>query len=1333
MSERVYLSGDTDHEESGVEKTKKRKLVIVDTGDSIEQQARDMAEERLVEDKNELTGAKGFFKKIWKHNLAREYYRQKEISLARQRILETGNLYSDEEASENAHQQAMSAVLDRFASELKDEDVIHTGESRSTYDEKDTVLEGSLVSNVKELVLEYINDKHNTFTDEAFAEEKRRITALHSGTDEKVSNVRFADNLLEIAKELKEKFEHDITMEELDKEVEIVYGEARLGVRTEAQYNNFDKVTEYIRNSFVGRFVDETTIASAVAIAGSVIGKVSQSAARSKVLAWGTFGMSALLGAGFSAMRESHKVEDERRQHSRMMAKGGKSIKNGSERREEMEKVRYETVHAGDIADQILENIKNIDSPDAFNNAMCLLLQAESRIQISDNHDLDLLSYTDSKSVEQERLKLDISRAQAKVILRDAYESGILDTSAGSAPMSGSRNFDEFFDSALESRNGAFMTGESGIEQKNKMFSLMKRRRVASAALKGLASGLIIGAGVQEIVAIASDDQQGLLERGVESLTGNETNDNEPNATVLEALREYIAGRAIDDSLVEQHIDVLPGKELIEFPDGITLEPIPGGTPSVYRFSIDGEALPYPVKFEGGQLDQASVDMLREHGVLVRTGTTMLPEVDLEKSGISENLSSEQYVENNPDVFKRIHRDGWYDNDTVRADKNELKLGWGGHHKSGIDADGNFVYSIAGMKAGGSHHGELSVDIKNALAQGKLKLLLSLSRDTQFNPVEVPIDANGNAIIDPNSEIAKTFFKTVDTKDGPQLKFIGKFAEVGHSQGAGTDGLEHFRIMATDEGKGLSTVKSLVGTRSKFISFNPDSMPVPQTVTRFDLLEPERNMVPPPFIPVFGRQPLERLENKKPIAIPSDYFMYGSGVEGGELEMIDRTRKTWLSKTLQENPSAELDEKKEIDDYLNSNEKDHVDLLKKMAADAGPMNEKCRLAVCIPVAGHQEGESIYNSLESYTKQTADKDSFELVLFVNHPDRDKLGVEVKPDDTLKEIERFKKDYPDMNVRLMYEIVPRERAKIGYVRKLLNDAVLVRQRDRGEDAPELSLVSNDADNKGIAPEYISNFIEKFDTDKSVDSYMGQLDFDPDSYIRKPLLHVGIRFFQYLEVQSRFKKYNINSSGANFAMRAKSYAAVGGYSNSSIGEDSIMGARLKTSRKDAADRTAIAYGGPKKSRLYTSSRRAEATLREGKAPIEMWDSGFSATDNNVRKVNWDESKAEVDFDNPEAVREFTAQIQDVINRSIKRMDVWGTKSGDPTVKKTLGWLGIKYRTVGDSGIEILDASKLIEGLKEYKNIGGELHKRKSGKGETSTVAPALASTPDEPAVAA
>jgi len=294
------------------------------------------------------------------------------------------------------------------------------------------------------------------------------------------------------------------------------------------------------------------------------------------------------------------------------------------------------------------------------------------------------------------------------------------------------------------------------------------------------------------------------------------------------------------------------------------------------------------------------------------------------------------------------------------------------------------------------------------------------------------------------------------------------------------------------------------------------------------------------------------------------------------------------------------------------------------------------------------------------------------------------------------------------------------------------VLMRQQERGKDAPELTIVSNDADNKGVSPEYIENFIEKFESNKDVDSYLGQLDFDPDSYIRKPLLHIGIRFYQYLDVQARSKKNHMHTPGANFAMRAKSYASVGGYANDVIAEDLVLGSRLALARKGAVNKTATAYGGTRTSRLYTSSRRAEAGLKEGKAPIEMWDSGFNATDNSVRKVNWDETKAQVDFDNPEQVREFSVQLQDVINRSIKRLSGWGNHTGDTHVKRALSWLGIKYKIINDTEIEITDISKLVEKLKVYKNIGGELHKRKSGRGETSTVDSLPASTPDEPTVA-
>ncbi len=1307
MSELYYGGGSLNLEDEDQGKPTKKRLVIVETGDALEQQARDMAEESMSEEKKDLKGVGGFLKKIWKHNLAREFYRQKRINIARQRILDTGSLYADEDKDAVAHQEAMKAVVERFASELKDEDVIHEGEERNVYKSEDFSARDETPENeiIKDLIVEYVNDKDGNFTDDIFEEEKRRILADLTGGDEKKARIGFADNFLSIAKELKQKYKHDISLEDLDKEVDLVIGKARIGVRTESQYNNFDRVTEHIRNSFVGKFLDETTIASAVAIAGSVIGRVGQGAARSKALAWGTFGLSALLGSGFAAMRESHKVEDERREHARSMAKGGKQIYRDSERRIELEKIRYETVHAGDIANDLLEKIQNVESTEDFNNAINLLIQAESRIRISDQQSIDLLTYSNSQSVEQERFNLDIVRAQAKVALRKKYDFGLSSISTGSiGPV---KTFEEFLDTALDVKIESLMSGEEGIEKKNELFLKMKKRKVAIAAAKGLASGLVIGTFVQEISAFFNDNQDGLLEHGFDSMNG-ESPDLSKNATILESFREYLVGEEIQNRSI--NIQILPTGERIELPEGVELQLISDSNPSLYTFSLDGEIYSTPIQFNEGHLNPASLEMLQEHGIKIQTGTLMVNEVSTESvvSNSGEEVASSQYVQEHSDTFKRIHRDGWYDNDTVQPDKNELRLGWGGHHKSGIDSDGNYVFSVAGMKEGASHHAGLSIGIKEALKEGKLKMLLSLSRDTQFNPVEIPIDIHGNAIIDPNSEIGKTFFTTEMTKDGPQLKFIGRFAEVGHSTGVGSDNVEHFRILATDEGRGIDTVTETVDKTNLVPKYESH----PEPVTHFDVLH-HRDITPPPFIPIFGRDPLEKLHKKKRITpVGLAYFNYSGGTGKSFFEETTKKKKDWLSKTLQENPSADLEELKEITNYLESQEQDHLDLIEKLTKEAGPMHKECRAAVCIPVAGHQEGESIYESLKSYTYQKVDKNSFEIILLVNHPDKDKNGNEIVPDKTLTEIERFKKDFPDMNVKVMYQVVPQAKAKIGYVRKVLNDTALLRQSKRGENAPELALISNDADNKGIAPEYIENFIESFDTDKNVDSYLGQLDFDPDSYTRKPLLHIGIRFFQYLEVQSRFKKYHINSSGANFAMRAKAYAAVGGYTDDAIGEDTVLGTKLSIARRESKNKTAIAYAGPRVSRLYTSSRRAEASLKDGRAPIEMWDKGFSATDNDVRKVDWDESKAEVDFEDKIATAEFVLQVQDVINRSIKRISGWGTNASDPSIKKALFWLGIKYRVKNDSEIEIIDADKMIKGLQGYKKDGKKIHDIKAGR---------------------
>jgi len=82
-----------------------------------------------------------------------------------------------------------------------------------------------------------------------------------------------------------------------------------------------------------------------------------------------------------------------------------------------------------------------------------------------------------------------------------------------------------------------------------------------------------------------------------------------------------------------------------------------------------------------------------------------------------------------------------------------------------------------------------------------MKLLISLSKDTQNNVVEFPIDANGNVFIPMNSLIGKTAFLNI----GGKANFIGQYAEVAHelkNTGAG----KIFDIFATEVGKGLKNV-----------------------------------------------------------------------------------------------------------------------------------------------------------------------------------------------------------------------------------------------------------------------------------------------------------------------------------------------------------------------------------------------------------------------------------------------------------------------------------------------------------------------------------------------
>lgn len=1375
---------------------KKKKIVVVEASELVDSEARDVAEAKIAATFEKPKGVTGFVRrlgnKIWTQNLMYEYYRQKEIAAARQKIIDTGNVYANETADSSYHQQAMQAISERFISEYDEaihreagEERVRLGEKTSEISEDDLGKEQEIKSQMRELITRYAQGILN---DLSFVEEKNRIFSSLRGVKKEVINkgVLYADNLLEVAKQARHSIEQGERLEELDMDFEVIIGRAKTGVRTEAQFNSIDKIAEKIHNArlgkiHIGHFVNEATVASALSIAYSLGGKFIQSGARSRLLMWGSFGLTALLGSGIAGVRESKRIEEERRQHFREAAQGKKFNLAKQPRRKEMEQFRYETKEARDLIDA-LEGVLYISGEDGkkeireltqeeFEKALANLADIESRIKLSDRQKIDLVGYSDSRIVEQERLRLDIVRAKAKVDLRKALDKGTVKVPEF-------KKFDDFLNSLTETRINQLIGGDKGIERKNELFKKMKNKKSGIAALKGLVIGLGVGIAVQEAVHYAKPFVGGFFEgvaEAAEEVKG--AVGGVIHYTPLEYLKHWWSG---DLPKVGSNIthEVLLGNNHVQLPEGIDLIKSPDGS---YNLTRGDEIISKNISFKAdGTLTEEAKKTLMSQGILTSSSVQSIIKTFEEEV----TLGPREFIDTQEGLTTKIKRVLWYDNDTPKPvfDKNELKLWWGGESGTGIDSNGNFVYNIKHMTADGSFHSNFSLDAQKLMKEGKLKVLLSLSQDTQNQVFEIPIDSQGNAIIDPASEVGKAFFKNIDGK----AQFLGKFVEIGEVVPSVGDGIERVRILATGAGKGVEAITSII----------PKTVIENITNTHFNIPS-DYQVDPPPFIPIIGRKPLESPVRQTPQPVPTNPPLFppsplvpplvappippfpirGGGdipsnppgvppvvsfpkppeqekptpdiipppvspivppIRGGvdfpnEIEkrpaLVDpvemgaalgylygggtasyKRSKEKISLKLQESPGSRLDHFEEIENYTKSFSPEYRAKLEDLANQFGSMSDKNRVSLCIPVAGHQEGKNIYKSLKNYTYQTANTELYELVLLVNHPEKDKNGNKVQPDTTLDEIKRFQDEHPHINVKVAYTILPIEQAKIGVVRKLLNDSTLVRHHSRGKEVPDLLMVSNDADNEGVAPHYIENFIRKYDDNQEVDGLLGQLDWDPESYAKYPLVHVGTRLFQYLSIIGRRRTGRLASSGANFSFRSSIYAAIGGYASElEGGEDVELGRAIVNAR---GTRKSLGFAGANVSRVYTSSRRAVKALEQGLAPIEQWNQGFSAFDDEVRRFELDQG-VDINYNDPTALAQLKKGFEQILNRTLNEYEA-GEKlgKGHPFYRKAIGWLGVKYTVDSKGDISITDMTALIEGLKEYQEYGVSLRDMKSGK---------------------
>ena len=318
------------------------KVVIVDQSKDAHDEARDLADAQLDRELGEGGKFKRFLNGIWKGNLARDYYRQKYIHQNLATMQDENTVFT--QSAGDHRTAALKSTIDRFSSEY--DELVHTqaGEKKETKDETDQLSRG-----VKKIIEDFVEGRLN---EETLREEKVRLFNEYRkehGEEALGKGIVTADNLLSIAQTVAGVVEHGESLDAALGRLEVVTGEARNGARTEAKYNATDKAIDWLSKRKLVSFLTPGTLAVGVA-AGMAIARVSGQSvigAATKTI------LPGIAAGGWAALRENKRTKDDRAQHAREMAIGGSFDDQRDTRRIEMEKTRYDTRLAGDLAEEL--------------------------------------------------------------------------------------------------------------------------------------------------------------------------------------------------------------------------------------------------------------------------------------------------------------------------------------------------------------------------------------------------------------------------------------------------------------------------------------------------------------------------------------------------------------------------------------------------------------------------------------------------------------------------------------------------------------------------------------------------------------------------------------------------------------------------------------------------------------------------------------------------------------------------------------------------------------------------------------------------------------------
>lgn len=705
-------------------------------------------------------------------------------------------------------------------------------------------LGGTVEAQMRKVVTQLVEDfVTGEIDDNTFEEAKnRRLAELANSSQEfrelvGEGNV-FADNILVIAKAAAARVKQDegneailrATLDEIAQKIAIA-GQAKLGVDSEIQETRTAQLIEIIakktKNNPLVR-LDEASISLALATVAGITGLAGRSVI-------GSVTRVGLVGAGaglLAARREKMFVNQERALLRREQAKGldvhveateedpetrrgrfarrmgrAAAMSSAGVRRADLLKTLYsEQAEGGENeteqteegfelrrANDVLLDFasfqdKNgefeVTSLETFDNLMRQLMGAKIYTDRAHEKGRDMLIY-EPGSVEAQRTELQRMVAKSRSALRkyyDAADGDERDRLWADLVMTASTDVvpeDMTFNDLLNSyRDVTQYDFDEFIavtdEEKEKAFKKVRRQRMIGRGLTAVAFGAAVGAVAQDVVANVQSGRLGLGEHtfGVNGADGD---------------KQSVLMHTLGGSQHEQATGhFTPGKydatDFVHYSHGGSVNITDVGDNSVLVETADG-AISKEFTLENGLFSESDANFLKANGIEVSS-----PDVTAVQpaEAVPETMSTHDFVANQQETGKMtdVHRNFWADNNTSRADLNELRLDLRYNPETG-----EFSYYNGRMVEGESFHGSQTVSSYDQV------VALSASRDTQGSVAVLEFDSNGYATIPADSPLSQMF--SLDANGNP--RFNGAFAEAGQAI-SNSDGSVTMDVAATDVG-----------------------------------------------------------------------------------------------------------------------------------------------------------------------------------------------------------------------------------------------------------------------------------------------------------------------------------------------------------------------------------------------------------------------------------------------------------------------------------------------------------------------------------------------------